>query len=43
MIQHFRKDDITDLEKDFENNAFNLLKALRIFKEEDPTWFIADY
>ncbi|CAG8852694.1 22171_t:CDS:2, partial [Gigaspora margarita] len=36
-------DNTTDPEKDPENDASNLLKVLRTFKEKDPTWFIADY
>ncbi|CAG8621297.1 5032_t:CDS:1, partial [Gigaspora rosea] len=42
IIQHFSKGDTTDSGKDSENVASNLLKILRTFKEEDPTWFIAD-
>ncbi|CAG8688831.1 7627_t:CDS:2, partial [Gigaspora margarita] len=41
VIQHFRKGDVTDPERDPENDASNLLKALRTLKEDDPTWFIA--
>ncbi|KAF0504837.1 protein far1-related sequence 5-like [Gigaspora margarita] len=41
-IQHFKKGDITDPERDPENDASNLLKALRTLKEDDPIWFIAD-
>ncbi|KAF0490133.1 protein far1-related sequence 11-like [Gigaspora margarita] len=43
VIQHFRKGDTTDPEKDPENDVSNLLKVLRTFKEENPTWFIADH
>ncbi|CAG8493050.1 17701_t:CDS:2 [Gigaspora rosea] len=43
VIQHFRKGDSTDPAKDPENDASNLLRVLRTFKEEDPTWFIADH
>ncbi|CAG8836289.1 43401_t:CDS:2, partial [Gigaspora margarita] len=38
IIQHFRKSNTTDPEKDPKNDASNFLKVLRIFKEEDPTW-----
>ncbi|CAG8804663.1 7501_t:CDS:2, partial [Racocetra persica] len=37
VIQYFRKGNITDLEKDPENDMSNLLKALRMFKEDNPT------
>ncbi|CAG8635822.1 8456_t:CDS:2 [Gigaspora margarita] len=43
IIQHFRKGNIADPKKNPENDVSNLLKALRILKEEDPTWFIANY
>ncbi|CAG8840477.1 8206_t:CDS:2, partial [Gigaspora margarita] len=43
IIQYFRKGDTTDPKKDPENDASNLLKVLRTFKEEDSTWFIADH
>ncbi|CAG8541381.1 10289_t:CDS:2, partial [Dentiscutata heterogama] len=42
-LRQLLQGDITDPEKDPENDVSNLLKALRTFKEEDPTWFIADY
>ncbi|CAG8842078.1 39916_t:CDS:2, partial [Gigaspora margarita] len=43
IIQHFKKDNTTDPDKDPENDVSNLLKVLRTFKEEDPIWFISDH
>ena len=40
-IQHFRKGDPRDSERNPENDASNLLKELQKLKESNPTWFIS--